>query len=178
MLQGKQKILVIDGFEYPVTCAVWSPDGASFVIGTHDPKRPMGLYHISDTEPLFEWPHEENRLRISDMSISADGSRLAAITLDQRVLVYDFRTKLRIADWAMENKMTCVNLSADGKSILVSMNKNRLLLLDAETGDTKQTYKGLKQAQYVIRSGFGGAAENFVLSGSEGMPYLESSVVC
>jgi len=51
------------------------------------------------------------------------------------------------------------------------MNEGRLLLLDSECGDVVQRYTGLKQSEFVIRSAFGGANENFVISGSEGKLY-------
>lgn len=106
-------------------------------------------------------------MRINDCSISGDGSRLAVITNDKRLLVYDFKTRVKIADWAMDDMLTCVNLSGDGTTVLVSMNNSKLLLLDVEFGDTVQSYTGAQQRQFVIRSAFGGAGENFVISGSE-----------
>lgn len=107
-------------------------------------------------------------MRINDCSIAPNGSRLAAITSDNRVLVFDFQTRVKIADWYMEDKLTCVTLSHDGNTVLISMNEGRLMLLDSETGDIVQRYAGLKQSEFVIRSAFGGANENFVISGSEG----------
>lgn len=68
----------------------------------------------------------------------------------------------------MEDKLTCVTLSHDAKSLLVSMNEGRLVLLNPETGEVMQRYTGLTQSEFVIRSAFGGAGENFVISGSEG----------
>lgn len=107
-------------------------------------------------------------MRVNDCSISADGSRLGAITSDNRVVVYDFQSRAKIAEWRMEDKLTCVTLSHDGKTVLVSMNEGKLVLLDSTTGETVQQYTGLKQSEFVIRSAFGGANENFVISGSEG----------
>lgn len=114
-------------------------------------------------------------MRINDCSISGDGRRLAAITSDNRVLVYDFETKAKIADWYMEDKLTCVTLSRDGKTVLISMNEGRLMLMDSGTGDIVQRYSGLKQSEFVIRSAFGGANENFVISGSEGKREISSN---
>jgi len=110
---------------------------------------------------------------VNDCSISADGGRLAVITNDKRILVYDFKSRLQVADWVMDDLLTCLNLSHDGNSVLVSMNNSQLMLLDSATGDTIQKYTGLKQRQYVIRSTFGGAGENFVVSGSEGKACID-----
>lgn len=167
--QNGQKTGIIDNFEYPVTTAAWAPDGQSFVVGSQDAKRPLGLYQLPDQKQVHTWWSDDSTsMRVNDCSISADGSRLAAITSDNRVLVFDFRTRVKLADWRMEDKLTCVTLSRDGKTVLISMNEGRLLLLDSETGSVVQRYSGLKQSHFVIRSAFGGVKENFVISGSEG----------
>lgn len=172
------KVGSIDHFTYPVTTAAWAPDGASFVVGSQDSTRPLGLYQISDRQDIFTWTSDDGvSMRINDCSISADGSRLAAITSDNRVLVYDFQTRAKIADWYMEDKLTCVSLSHDGRTLLISMNEGRIMLLDSENGDIVQRYAGLKQSEFVIRSAFGGANENFVISGSEGELLALSSVI-
>jgi len=105
---------------------------------------------------------------VNDCAISADGSRLVAISNDNRVIVYDFKTRLKLQEWVMEDRLTCATLSHDGKSLLISMNEGRLLLLNSDTGEVLQRYTGLTQSEFVIRSTFGGAGENFVISGSEG----------
>jgi WD40 repeat protein len=160
----------IDDFSYPVTTAAWAPDGQSFVVGSQDSKRPLGLYNLSDQSLLHSWTSHDPRtlLRVNDCAISADGSRLAAISSDNRVLVYDFKTRLKIKECLMDDKLTCVTLSHDGKTLLVSMNEGRLVLLNSDTGEVMQRYAGLTQSEFVIRSAFGGAGENFVISGSEG----------
>lgn len=48
------------------------------------------------------------------------------------------------------------------------MSSSVVQLLDIETAEVVREYSGQKQGNYIIRSTFGGAAENFVVSGSEG----------
>ena len=43
-----------------------------------------------------------------------------------------------------------------------------ILYLELETGSIVRKFEGHDQGQYVLRSCFGGATENFVLSGSAG----------
>ncbi|KAI5211599.1 WD domain-containing protein, partial [Aureobasidium subglaciale] len=158
----------VDHFSYPVTTAVWAPDGQSFVVGSQDSKRPLGLYQLADQSLLHSWTsHDSQSLRVNDCTISADGTRLVAISNDNRVIVYDFKTRLKLQEWVMEDRLTCATLSRDGKSLLVSMNEGRLVLLNSDTGEVLQRYTGLSQSEFVIRSTFGGAGENFVISGSE-----------
>lgn len=167
----------VTDFSHPVTTAAWTPDGQSFIIGSQDSLRPLSLYSFTcDTQGHDFGVGEEhnfhvdepNAFRVNDISISADGQLLAAITSDNRILMYDLPNRKRTAEWQMEDKLTCVNLSKDGETVLVSMNEGRLLLLDTVTGRVIQRFQGLRQSEFVIRSGFGGAGEGFVVSGSEG----------
>jgi WD40 repeat protein len=163
------RVGAVDHFHYPVTTAAWAPDGQSFIVGSQDSRKPLGLYQLSDQSLLYSWSsNDAQSLRVNDCTISADGSRLVAISNDNRVIVYDFETRLKLQEWVMEDRLTCASLSHDGKSLLVSMNEGRLLLLNSDTGEVLQRYTGLTQSEFVIRSTFGGAGENFVISGSEG----------
>jgi WD40 repeat protein len=108
-------------------------------------------------------------LRVHDLAISPDGTRLVAL-LEKRILVYDFNTYEKLCEWQPEGnvKLTSVSISEDGRYVLVSMNEHRIELRDIETGEITERYSGHTQRQYIIRSGFGGAGEGFVVSGSEG----------
>jgi hypothetical protein len=68
----------------------------------------------------------------------------------------------------LEADLTCVNISRDSRNILVNMANGQLQLIDIETVDVMRRYLGQKQGNFIISSAFGGAAENFVISGSEG----------
>jgi WD repeat-containing protein 26 len=67
----------------------------------------------------------------------------------------------------MDDKLTSISFSSDGQDILINMNEGRVLALDADTGEVRMRYEGVVQHLFVIRSCFGGAGENFVMSGSE-----------
>ena len=64
--------------------------------------------------------------------------------------------------------LTCISISQDSKYMLVNMADNEIQLLEIESADLVQRFVGQKQGQFVIRSNFGGAAENFIISGSQG----------
>lgn len=61
--------------------------------------------------------------------------------------------------------------------MLVNMSDSEVQLLDIETADVVRQFLGQKQGNFIIRSTFGGAAENFVVSGSEGKECNDYSVV-
>jgi WD40 repeat protein len=187
-----------DHFDYPVTAAAWLPDSLTFVVGTQSSKWPLGLYTMRSTSgggpsptPLAlnheihswrdpPWDNNSNRerdtsrdFRVTDVAVSRDGTRMAAATTDNRIMTYDLTTRNKLDDWPMEDKLTSINYSADGTLLLVNMNDaemntGRLSTLNSTTGEEVMRYEGAQQAEFVIRSCFGGAGENFVLSGSEG----------
>jgi plastocyanin domain-containing protein len=68
----------------------------------------------------------------------------------------------------MVGKMTSVCLSKDGNTVLISLARGEIQMIDLTTRETVRTFTGQKQGEFIIRSCFGGAAENFVVSGSEG----------
>ena len=195
--QTGKRVAVADHFDYPVTTAAWLPGSQEFVIGTQSSQRPLGLYSLRPSNggtssnavvrnnEIFSWrdPPFERTLkeqppsfRITDCSVSRDGRRMVAATLSYKIMLYDLTTKDRpkIAEWQMDDKITSICFSADGKELLVSMMEGRVLLLDATSesenpDDTvKMQFDGAKQRDFVVRSTFGGAGENFVVSGSEG----------
>jgi len=51
--------------------------------------------------------------------------------------------------------------------LLINMNEGKLWAMDVESGEVVMRYEGARQKEFVIRSRFGGAGENFVISGSE-----------
>lgn len=182
-----RRVAMADHFDYPVTTAAWLPDSETFVIGTQGYRRPLGLYSLRSVSSSssssvvrnnelhsFRDPPWDNSLkdnpqsfRITDCAVSPDGTRMVATTTQNRIMVYDLRTRFKIAEWAMEDKLTSINFGVDGLQLLVNMNEGRVLALNAATGEVIMRYEGAKQAEYVIRSRFGGAGENFVISGSE-----------
>lgn len=186
-----------DHFDYPVTTAAWLPDSLTFVVGTQSSRRPLGLYTMrssngsgpSSTSLILNyeihswreppWEGSSNRengsnsFRVTDVSVTRDGTRMAAATIDNRIMIYDLRSRKKLDEWQMEDKLTSINYSADGTLLLVNMNdsemeQGKLWSLDSTTGEEVMRYEGAHQVEFVIRSAFGGAGENFVISGSEG----------
>ncbi|KAF1993474.1 glycoside hydrolase family 1 protein [Amniculicola lignicola CBS 123094] len=157
-------LVCISDFTYPPSTAAWCPDGRKVIIGSQDTKYGLAVWDI-DGNLVYTFKVEN--LRVHDLALSPDGQRLVVL-LEARILVYDFPSYEKIGDWPLEDvKLTNVTISADSQCMLVSMNENTIKLMEIETGDTLEQYKGHVQENFVIRSAFGGADENFVVSGSE-----------
>ena len=159
-------ILTLSQFSYTVTTASWSPSGDYFVTGSQDKDFALCLWNMHG-EREYMW--KEDDLRVYDLSISPDGERLVVL-LESRIIVYNFVTREKLREMPMGSvKLTSVNISKNSQCMLVSMNDNRIQLMDIDTGEVLQTFEGHLQVQYVIRSAFGGANETHIVSGSEGM---------
>lgn len=160
------------GFDYPVTSAAWAPDGESFVTGSQDTNAGLCIW-TKDGERRHTWKEDGSErehgyaLRVHDVAITPDGERLVVV-LEHHIMVYDYLTHEKLYEYEMNDvKLTSLSISQDSQRMLVSMNENRICLLEVETGELLEKYEGQKQREYIIRSAFGGASENFVVSGSE-----------
>jgi len=160
-------LMEIDHHHEPVTCASWAPDGNSFVTGSLDRKSQLCLWGNSE-DPLHTWSGD---YRVQDCAISPDGHRLVTISTDKKIFVYNFVTREEVYNVTLKHDLTCITISQDSKYMLVNMSNNEIQLLDIETANLVRSFQGQRQGQYVIRSNFGGAAENFIISGSEGLSF-------
>lgn len=159
---------MISDFTYPCTTAAWAPSGTHVVIGSQDTKFGCCIWDLDGHLVHAFTSRSNDNIRVNDLAISPDGSRLVVL-LEDRVQVYDFRSRVMLFEWFFSHvKLTSVTISKDSQHMLVSMNKNKIRLLEIETGREIQRFEGQVQENFIIRSSFGGADENFVVSGSEG----------
>jgi hypothetical protein len=84
-------------------------------------------------------------------------------------VVFDFSSYEKICEWRSEEvKLTSVTISQDSRHMLISMNPDKIKLMEIDTGEVVRSFEGHEQKHFIIRSTFGGANENFIVSGSEG----------
>ncbi|KKZ61211.1 hypothetical protein EMCG_04166 [[Emmonsia] crescens] len=162
--------LTIDHHNEPVTSAAWAPSGDSFVTGSLDCQSQLCHWSVAG-ECLYKW---SGQYRVRDCSISPDGRRLIAISTEKKIYVYNFETRAEEYNMSIKLDLTCINISRDSRYMLLNTSECEMQLLDIETREVARQYLGQKQGNYnyIIRSTFGGAAENFVVSGSEGKPEI------
>ncbi|KAI9827694.1 MAG: hypothetical protein M1819_006895 [Sarea resinae] len=156
-------ILSIDHHTEPVTTASWAPDGQTFVTGSLDKQMQLCIWDLSGNR-IHAW---SGGYRVQDCSISPDGQRLITISTQKRLYVYNLITREEEYNLPFKFDLTCLNISRDSRYMLVNMSDDEIQLIDIETAEPVRRFLGQKQGFYIIRSSFGGASENFVISGSE-----------
>jgi hypothetical protein len=69
----------------------------------------------------------------------------------------------------MEIRVCSVSISANSRYLLVNRVDGETRMLDLDTRECVQVFRGQSIEKFVIRASYGGANESFVLTGSEGM---------
>lgn len=157
---------------HAVTTAAWAPDGQSFVTGSHDKQSQLCLW-TADGQPSYSLPHVDHR--IQGCVISPDGQRMITISAEKEITIYNFVTRTFEYQIIVGSKMTCISISRDSRYILVNMADNEVQLFDLDSADIVRRFMGQKQGEFVLRSAFGGADQNLIISGSEGKHIQGSS---
>lgn len=157
-------MLKIDHHANPVTAAAWSPDGQSFVTGSLHGNHRLCLWSMSG-HPIYNWSVD---YRVQDCAISPNGKRMVVISSECQIVVYDFETREELYCILVKSRMTCVKISRDSRHMLVNMANSEVHLIDIDSAGIVRRFLGQQQGEFVIRSTFGGADQNLVISGSEG----------
>ena len=152
-----------------LSAASWAPDSMTFVTSSFDRRTPLCHWNVHGEDSdrlLHKWDDE---FRLQDCAISPDGRELVVIDSEKTLYVFDFQNYAKKYHISFDCKLTSLTISRNSKRMLVNLTSGEVRMLDIETGATIRRYEGQKQGQFIIRSTLGGAAENFVVSGSEGM---------
>ena len=139
-------------------------DGKSFVTASLDGDAELCHWSMQG-QLLHMW---DEGFRVQDCAVTSDGKRLLAADTEGKIHVYDFNTHVEEYCLSLKGLATSVAASRDSRHMLVNLAQGEIQLIDIETTNVVRRFKGQKQGNYIIRSTFGGAAESFVLSGSEG----------
>jgi WD40 repeat protein len=135
-----------------------------------------GIWDL-DGQLKHNFSDDGGRLRTNDLAVSPDGRRLVIIT-ESSIIVFDLVSYEKIAEFQLDEfKLTSIMISQDSRHMLISMSPDQIKLMEIDTGDVIQRFEAHMQKQFIIRSAFGGADENFVVSGSEGTSLIFPSHV-
>ncbi|KIM99515.1 hypothetical protein OIDMADRAFT_165537 [Oidiodendron maius Zn] len=159
-------IRTLPRFGQPVSSCVWAPDGESFVTGCLDTERSLCQWNLNG-EVIYDWGQNH---RIQDLALSPDGNRLIAMEHQDHIYVYNFLTRELEYEINLKVKLVSVAISQNSRHLLVNKNDGESRMFDLDTRETVRVFNsGDRQAKFIIRAGFGGANESFVITGSEGM---------
>lgn len=151
-------------FEQPVSSCVWTASGETFITGSFDKLKAVCEWDL-DGQCIYTWART---YRTEDVALSRDQRWLVAIDDQCNLHVYHYATREHLYDLTLNVRATSLSISRDSRYILVHKLDREAILIDIETRETVQKYTGHVTGQFTIRSDFGGANENFVISGSEG----------
>ena len=98
------------------------------------------------------------------------------ISSETQIVVYNFESREEDYTINLKSKMTCINVSHDSRYMLINMAHGEVQLIEIDTAEIVRRFLGQQQGEYMIRSCFGGADQNLVISGSEGNRNFESSL--
>jgi WD repeat-containing protein 26 len=150
---------------YAITEAAWHPDNHSFVTASHDRKNTLCYWNMESHSPIHVWP---DTFRTDSAAITPDGERVVVADTDARLRCFELRRYREEFCIQLPCRMTAISISQDSTCALLNLTHGEVHMLDLRTRETVRKFVGQQQGQFVIRNCFGGAAENFVLSGSEG----------
>ncbi|KAL2146498.1 hypothetical protein VTI28DRAFT_3679 [Corynascus sepedonium] len=154
---------VLRAFDEPVSGCVWTADSQAFVTASLEKNQSIKMWNLRG-DCLHTWP---NTHRTEDLALSRDQRWLIAMDEQCTLHFYNFTTKEHVYDLTLHSRATSVSVSRDSRHLLVNLKDNEAILLDIETREAVQKYTGHTGGTFTIRSDFGGANENFVVSGSE-----------
>lgn len=159
-------IQYISEFTYPCTAAAWGMDSRHVVIGSQDDKFGCTVWDLSGF-CLHNFGKDIAKLRVNDLAISPNGQRLVILS-ESSIIVFDFDSYEKIYEWQVDDvKLMSVTISQDSRHMLVSMSQAHIQLMEIDSGKVIHRFEGHQQKDFILRSAFGGADENFVVSGSE-----------
>ncbi|KAG2041821.1 WD40-repeat-containing domain protein [Suillus americanus] len=179
-----------------VSALVWLPDGSGFMSGSLDRKiilwdkegelreswndiaiRVTDAAVTPDVRRLvavgmgYNPPTALARVNVRDASplivSNGDGNAVALRSPENRMIIYDLKTRQVELSVHMEGELTSVKISEDSRYALINHAPDEIHLWDLEEFRLTRKFTELQQGHYVIRSCFGGITGNFVISGSE-----------
>ncbi|KPI41851.1 WD repeat-containing protein 26 [Cyphellophora attinorum] len=155
---------------YAITEAAWGPDSMSFVTGSHNRSLALCLWRMDSSTPQHVW---EGGFRSDSVIITPDGRRMVVADTEGRLHCFNYHTYREEFSVHLGSRVTGISVSRDSSYVLLNLEASEVHMFDLEKRETVKTFTGQKQGSFMVRNCFGGAAENFVLSGSEdGLVYV------
>lgn len=98
-----------------------------------------------------------------------NGVSLVCNDMEDMLIVYDLQSRREEFRIKFSSKISCITPSKDSRTVLINLGEGEVHMIDIEDRYTIRKFKGIDQSGSIIRNCFGGASENFAVSGSKGM---------
>ncbi|KAJ1933198.1 WD repeat-containing protein 26, partial [Linderina macrospora] len=148
------------GHKETITACRWLSDGERFVSAGMD-------------KQIILWSAKGYKLkhidtpRVHDIAISSDDTVMVAADDKENLYIYDLATLALKHKFKETAGIMSLSLTADSRFCLVGLFNGELHLWDMRTRVCVREFSGHAQGPYVIRSGFAGIDDRFVVVGSE-----------
>lgn len=151
----------LGGHDQAVTAVAWAPDGKLFLSASVD--QHINIWDAESLSVVHTWAP----LRATSMAVTVRG-RVVVFCYEHKLHVYDLAQRQLLFSRPESQSVTSVCVSRDGGEALVGLLNGELHLWSIEgTIALLQTFSGPSNGHYILRGCFGGAGEDFVVSGSE-----------
>ncbi|RDB21395.1 WD repeat-containing protein 26 [Hypsizygus marmoreus] len=131
----------------------------------------VGMHHLPSMSSVGEasGPTRDTQAHPGDAAAgSGNGAGMTGSrSSENRMIIYDLATKQIVSSIRLEGELTSVKVSQNSQYALINNAYDEIHLWDLNAGRLARKYTGQRQGRHVIRSCFGGADGNFVVSGSE-----------
>lgn len=163
-----ESIRTFRGHNGPVNCVQFNQDSSIVASGSQD-----GRVKLWDVKSRSRDPIQELACKDSVSSLSINDHSILVGSLDGKIRLFDLRSCTVSTD-DLPSPVSCVHFTYDGQCILASCLDHSLFLLDKESGEVLQVFKGHVNSKYRIDSVLF-KNDELVVSGSEdGFVYIWS----
>jgi WD repeat-containing protein 26 len=155
---------VVTGGDVSAVC--WCGGSEKFAVACAEEKSLKIFSFNPESYPCTNLEYGDSTMRFSDLIASPDGTRLYCAN-GESLFCMQVENLALINEVSETENLTSLRLSSDGLRLLASVQSRDIHLYDTRSLTLLRRFQGHVQLRFIIRSCFGGAHEQFVVSGSE-----------
>lgn len=153
----------------PYSSSAWDPSGDILFLGSFDSYYSIQQLRTDNWPACISTWKTGTAYRTEALALSPEGQKLVRMTDEDIIEVFDVSTKALTTTITMPSRPLSIEISWDSRKVLVNTQEEHLQVLELETGDLVDSYKGpTMRTEYIVRAVFGAPQDEFVLSAAEG----------